>query len=160
MSKSEVQKYSLKEELKKADEKYQGSAALLGMTVLSYPGYINSMRSTMFTSHLKQFVNLLKPEYPLVFTNAENVVGKHSSGYKQMKHDTQVYRKIRGDSHPEMIDERVPVMVPPPVKTSRFIRFARREMLCGKGFSAVSPIQSNLSTETEKASIRGKPCTL
>lgn len=94
MAKSEVQKYSLKEELKKADEKYQGSAALLGMTVLSYPGYINSMRSTMFTSHLKQFVNLLKPEYPLVFTNAENVVGKHSSGYKQMKHKTQVYRKI------------------------------------------------------------------
>lgn len=94
MAKSEVQKYSLKEELKKADQMYQGSAALLGMTVLSYPGYINSMRSTMFTSHLKQFVNLLQPEFPLVFTNAENVVGKHSSGYKQVKHRCKVYRKI------------------------------------------------------------------
>ena len=53
-----------------------------------------SMRSTMFTSHLKQFVNLLEPEYPLVFTNAENVVGKYSNAYKRVKHKCKVYKKI------------------------------------------------------------------
>ena len=63
----EVQKYSLTEELMKADEKYQGSLALTGMTSMTFPSYINSMRSTMFTSHLKQFLNLSDPEFPYVF---------------------------------------------------------------------------------------------
>jgi hypothetical protein len=94
MAKSEIQKYSMREELKKADQTYQGSLALLGMTALTFPGYINSMRSTMFTSHLKQFVNLLEPEFPLVFTNAENVIGRHSTAYKKVKHRCKVYRKI------------------------------------------------------------------
>lgn len=99
----EVQKYSLKEELYKADEQYQNSSSLLGMTVLSYPGYINSMRSTMFTSHLKQFLNLQHPEFPYVFTNAENVVGKHSSGYKQTKNNLVVFRKV--EKFDEILDE-------------------------------------------------------
>lgn len=90
----EVQKYSLKEELEVRDKIYQNSPSLLGMTVLSYPAYINSMRSTMFTSHLKQFLTLENPEFPLVFTNAENLVGKNSSGYKKVKHKSKVYRKI------------------------------------------------------------------
>ena len=91
---AEVQKFSLIEELRKADENLQGSPSLLGMTMLTYPNYINSMRSTMFTSHLKQFVNLLKPEYPLVFTNNENIVGEYSGGYKKAKDDLYVYKKI------------------------------------------------------------------
>lgn len=90
----EVQKYSLTDELKKADEKYMGSSSLLGMTVLTTPGYINSMRSTMFTAHLKQFLNLQNPDFPYVFTNAENVVGKHSSGYKETKSKLKVFRKV------------------------------------------------------------------
>lgn len=48
----------------------------------------------MFTSHLKQFLNLLEPEFPFVFTNNENTVGKHSAGYKKAKHDLKVVRKI------------------------------------------------------------------
>ena len=56
---AEIQKYSLTEKLKEADEKLQGSPSLLGMTMLTYPNYVNSMRSTMFTSHLKQFLNLI-----------------------------------------------------------------------------------------------------
>ena len=52
------------------------------------------MRSTMFTSHLKQFLNLLTPEVPFVFTNNENMVGKYSGGHKEAKHDLLVYRKI------------------------------------------------------------------
>ena len=91
---AEIQKYSLIEELRKADDNLQGSPSLLGMTMLTYPNYINSMRSTMFTSHLKQFLNLLQPEFPYVFTNTENLVGKYSSGYKKAPHDLKVFRKI------------------------------------------------------------------
>ena len=91
---AEIQKYSLIDELKKADENLQGSPSLLGMTMLTYPNYINSMRSTMFTAHLKQFLNLLKPQFPLVFTNNENIVGELSSGYKKAKHDLEIVRKI------------------------------------------------------------------
>lgn len=52
------------------------------------------MRSTMFTSHLKQYLNLLEPEFPFVFTNTENLVGKYSSGYKKAENDLYVFRKI------------------------------------------------------------------
>jgi hypothetical protein len=48
----------------------------------------------MFTSHLKQFVNLTDPDFPGFFTNGENTVGKHSSGYKKAKHDLVVFRKV------------------------------------------------------------------
>ena len=48
----------------------------------------------MFTAHLKQFLNLLQPQFPLVFTNNENIVGELSSGYKKAKHDLEIVRKI------------------------------------------------------------------
>lgn len=92
---AEIKKFSLIEELKKADKTLQGSPSLLGMTSLGYPNYNNSMRSTMFTSHLKQFLTLLHPEIPYVFTNNENIVGKYSSGYKKVKHDSKVLRIIK-----------------------------------------------------------------
>ena len=91
---AENQKYNLKDELLLSDEKLTGSLSLLGMTMLTQPAYNNSMRSVMFTSHLKQFVNLDKPHFPGYFTNGENVVGKHSSGYKKAKHDLTVFRKV------------------------------------------------------------------
>ena len=91
---AEKQMYSLIDELEAADQKYTGSPSLLGMTALSFPGYVNSMRSTMFTSHLKQFKTLTHPDFPYLFTNVENVVGKHSGGYKKTKHKYEVYRKV------------------------------------------------------------------
>lgn len=96
-------KYNLKDELLKADETLAGSLSLMGMTMLTQPAYNNSMRSVMFTSHLKQFVNLDNPDFPGFFTNGENVVGKHSSGYKETKHDTTIFRKVAkyGDLIPE-----------------------------------------------------------
>lgn len=87
-------KYNLKDELLAADKKLTGSLSLIGMTMLTQPSYINSMRSIMFTSHLKQFVNLNHPDFPGFFTNGENVVGKHSTAYKKVKHQTRVYRKV------------------------------------------------------------------
>ena len=91
---AENQKYNLKDELLKADETMKGSLSLLGMTMLTQPSYNNSMRSVMFTSHLKQFVCQENPDFPGFFTNGENVVGKNSSGYKKAKHDLKVYRKV------------------------------------------------------------------
>lgn len=91
---ADIQKYNLKDELLDADKRLMGSASLLGMNALTQPAYNNSMRTVMFTSHLKQFVNLLEPEFPKFFTNAENLVGKHSSGYKKIKSDMSVYKKI------------------------------------------------------------------
>ena len=48
----------------------------------------------MFTNHLKQFVNLKRSEFPKVYTNYENIVGKNSTSYKRIKHDYVVIDKI------------------------------------------------------------------
>ena len=73
-----MEKYNLKDELLAADKRLTGSVSLLGMTALTSPTYNNSMRSVMFCSHLKQFVNLLHPDFPGFFTNAENLVGEYT----------------------------------------------------------------------------------
>ena len=90
----EVQKYSLVDELIKADSKFMNSPALLGSTMLTYPCGVNAMRSTMFTSHLKQFLNLINPDFPLLFTGTENLVGKYSDGYEKAKHKLRVIKKV------------------------------------------------------------------
>lgn len=90
----EIQKYNLKEELNLADELHSGSTSLVGMSSLTQARYTNSTRTQMFTSHLKQVLNLLNPEFPRVFTNSENTVGKYSSGYKKAKSDLEVVKKI------------------------------------------------------------------
>lgn len=90
----EIQKYSLKDELLKKDEELKDDPALVGISGLTMPRYINSMRSVMFTAHTRQFTTLINPNFPYVFTNMENLVGKHSDSYYQVKHDTIVYKKI------------------------------------------------------------------
>ena len=91
---ADIKKYSLIEKLKSADEELDRSPSLLGMTMLTYPNYINAMRSTMFTGHLKQFLNLLQPQFPLVFTNNENTVGNQSNGYYKAPNDMVVYKRV------------------------------------------------------------------
>ena len=91
---ADVKKYSLVEKLREADNTLMGSPSLMGITMLTYPNYINSMRSTMFTSHSKQFLNLLHPQIPFVFTNNEKLAGKYSSGYLAVKNETEVYKKV------------------------------------------------------------------
>ena len=91
----EIQKYNLKNELLEADKKYMNSTSTVGMSAMTQPAYINSTRTQMFTSHLKQFLNILEPEFPHVFTSAENVAGKYSSGYKELNINTQYTRKLK-----------------------------------------------------------------
>ena len=99
----EIQKYNLKNELLEADKKYMNSTSTVGMSAMTQPAYINSTRTQMFTSHLKQFLNILEPEFPHVFTSAENVAGKYSSGYKRAKHKYTVYKKVK--KYADIIDE-------------------------------------------------------
>lgn len=87
-------KYNIKDELLDADRRLTGDLSLLGMTMLTVPMYNNSMRSVMNTSHLRQLLTLLKPEFPGVFTNGENLVGKYNSSYRKAKHKTRIYRKV------------------------------------------------------------------
>lgn len=91
---SEVQRFNLVQKLEEADEKLMGSPSLLGMTMLTYPAYINAMRGTMFTAHVKQYLNLKAGLFPKVFTNTENLVGKYSNGYKRAKHDLKIIDKV------------------------------------------------------------------
>lgn len=90
----EIKKYSIKDKLLEADKKYDHKASVVGMSSMTFPGYINSTRTQMFTSHLKQILNILYPQFPFVFTGAENTVGENSSGYKKADGDLEVIKKI------------------------------------------------------------------
>jgi len=89
-----VPNLSLKETLQEKEQLYHGKDDIFGMTLLTNPGYISASRNIMFTSHLRQFVNLNKPDFPKVLTNYENLVGKHSTGYFKPKNDLIVVDKI------------------------------------------------------------------
>lgn len=97
-----VEKYNLKNELLKADEEMKGSLALMGMSALTVPTYNNSMRTVMFCSHLKQFVNLIHPDFPGFFTNAENAVGKHSYAYQTAKRNFKLVKRV--DKYKKIVD--------------------------------------------------------
>jgi hypothetical protein len=84
----------LKETLQQKEEQYHFKDDIFGMTLLTNPGYISSSRNIMFTSHLRQFVNLNNPDFPKVFTNYENIVGKYSTGYYKANSDCKVIDKI------------------------------------------------------------------
>ena len=87
------EKYNLRDELLKADALYKGDRSIEGKGMLTFPQYINSMRSVMFASHLNQFKNQIDPNFPQFFTGGENVVGKYSDGYKRLN-ESVVFRKV------------------------------------------------------------------
>lgn len=91
----ENRKYSIVDKLAEKDIELKGrEEALTGMTALTLAPYVNAMRGTMFTSHLKQFQTLPNSESPYMFTGAENVVGEHSSGLERIEHQSKVICKV------------------------------------------------------------------
>ena len=48
----------------------------------------------MWSNHINQFIHLVKPEFPRVFTNFENQVGKYSVAYKEAKEDFDIIAKV------------------------------------------------------------------
>lgn len=91
---AEIQKYNLNEELEEANKKYAGSPALVGSSGMTFFGYNNSTRTNMLTSHMNQFLNIMTPEVPFVFTGMERTAGRHSSGYKKTHGKIKVFRKV------------------------------------------------------------------
>lgn len=91
---AEIQKYNLIEKLQEADRKYAGSPALVGSSGMTFAPYNNSTRTNMLTSHMNQFLNILNPEFPFVFTGMENTAGRNSSGYKKTKSRIKIFRKV------------------------------------------------------------------
>ena len=85
---------SLKETLLEKEQMFHGKDDIFGMTLLTNPGYISASRNIMFTSHLRQFVNLNHPDFPRVFTNYENIVGKYSTGFYKAKNKLIIVDKI------------------------------------------------------------------
>lgn len=94
MSKKSSSTLRLKDELEQKEKEYHGKDDMLGMTLLTNPSNISSSRSIMFTSHLNQMMTLKNPDYPLVFTNYENVVGKFSSGRVKSKSKRRITHKV------------------------------------------------------------------
>lgn len=84
----------LNDKLTEFEEKYKNSNSIFGLASLGYPSYCSASRNVMFTGHLKQYVVLKNPDFPRVFTNNENIFGKHSSGYKEAKSDLVVHAII------------------------------------------------------------------
>jgi DNA-directed RNA polymerase beta subunit len=54
----------------------------------------DTQRINMFSNHINQFVHLVRPEYPRVFTNFENQVGEYSVAYKKAQEDFIIISKI------------------------------------------------------------------
>lgn len=90
----EMNGLGLKQELEEKERLFHGKDDIFGMTLLTNPGYISAARNIMFTSHLRQLVNLTNPDFPKVFTNYENIVGKNSTGYYKAKSNLEVIAKI------------------------------------------------------------------
>lgn len=84
----------LKEALQEKEKEFHLKDDIFGATLLTNTGYISSSRSIMFTSHLRQAVGLKNPDFPFVFTNYENIVGKNSTGYYKAKETFEVIDKI------------------------------------------------------------------
>lgn len=85
---------SLKDDLRKRASELQDSNSVLGITLLTQPGYISGSRSMMWTNHFKQLRTLNHPEIPKVATGAENMVGKYSTHNYRVKKDLVVTHKI------------------------------------------------------------------
>ena len=80
--------------LSKKEKEIKCMDHVLGPELITFPQYISSSRSIMFTSHLKQLVALNNPEFPRLFTNYENTFGKLSSSLHKAKQDMEVFKIV------------------------------------------------------------------
>ena len=80
--------------LEEKTKEFTGTDNHLGLTLMTFPQYISSTRSIMFTSHLKQFNTLNDPQFPKIFTNYENIFGHNSSGLVKARRNYKVINKI------------------------------------------------------------------
>lgn len=101
---AEREKYNIRSELKRKDEEIHNILSLQGISSLTQLGYNNAMRTNMFTMHTRQLRSLDNPDIPKSITGAENVVGMFSDGYKRVKHNYTVFKKVY--KYKELLEER------------------------------------------------------
>lgn len=74
--------------------------SLFGASAMGFPDKISTVRAGMATRHASQRVVLTEPEFPMVFTGAENNFGERSSWNIKAHDDYQVmkvFRKFKGN---------------------------------------------------------------
>lgn len=85
---------NIKSAFDEMDARYDHSDEFLGKSILTIANMLSSSRGLMFSAHLEQFVNLVNPEIPKVYTGYENVVGEFSTSYLRADSDYDVFRRI------------------------------------------------------------------
>lgn len=70
---------TLKDQLAEKEKIFHGDDAILSMELLTRSSYISGSRTIMTTGHMKQMMTMLNPEFPKIFTEYENMVGKYST---------------------------------------------------------------------------------
>lgn len=75
--------------------------SMFGASAMAFPDKISTVRGVMATRHTSQRVVLTNPEFPRVYTGAENEFGERSSWNIKAKDDYQLVRTFRKfkDSH-------------------------------------------------------------
>lgn len=84
----------LKRDIIKLNKKYYKDDAILGKALMTLANKLNSSRANMFAGESEQAVVLLNPDFPGVYTNYENLIGKYSSAYKKLEDDYTIIDKI------------------------------------------------------------------
>lgn len=69
--------------------------SLVGASAMGFPDKISSVRSAMATRHTAQRVVLADPEFPMVYTGAENVAGELSSWNVKATDDYELIKTFR-----------------------------------------------------------------
>lgn len=112
----DVSVLKLKDTLAQKDQELMGKDDMFGSTLLTNPAYTSSTRSVMFNSHLRQTVGLKNPDFPAVYTNYENVVGRNSTGYYKAKSKFEVVHKIHKFKNGKLDDHLYMLIVYDPKK--------------------------------------------
>ena len=68
--------------------------SLLGMSAMIFPEKISTTRGGMAVKHSSQRLVLRNPEFPMIFSGAENEFGKRSSWDVRATDDYQLMRKF------------------------------------------------------------------
>ena len=69
--------------------------SMTGASAMGFPDKISTVRGVMMTRHTSQRVVLSNPEFPRVFTGAENNFGERSSWNIKAKDDYQLVKTFR-----------------------------------------------------------------
>lgn len=96
-TKNKIRRHSTMNNASEIDKRAQEVTpmSLFGASAMAFPDKISTVRGVMATRHTSQRVVLTHPEFPRVFTGAENEFGERSSWNIKAKDDYQLVRTFR-----------------------------------------------------------------